>query len=151
MNSTLFVDSNIIMYAVVAEHPYHRPCLDALDRIIRESLPAVVSSEVHQEILHRYLSLGLGQMALEVSARLETLIPTTLPVTLADIRRARRLAERYSTLNARDLVHAAVMLENGLSCILSTDRHFDQMAEIERIDPRDLGKPWCHSTLGAST
>ena len=138
MSSAFFVDSNIIMYAVGAEHQYRRPCLDALDRIVQESLPAVVSSEIHQEILHRYLSLGLGDMAQQVSAKLETIIPTTLPVTLVDIRRVRQLAVRYSSLKARDLVHAAVMLENDLSCILSTDRHFDQMAEIERIDPRDL-------------
>jgi hypothetical protein len=39
-----------------------------------------------------------------------------------------------------------VMLENGLSRILSTDAHFDQVSEVERIDPRDfagvgLGNP----------
>lgn len=138
MTSTCFVDSNIIMYAVGAEHPYRHPCLNALERIIRGDLSAAVSSEVHQEILHRYLSLGLGQMAQEVSVRLETIIPTTLPVTLADIRRARQLAAHYPELKARDLVHTAVMLENGLSRVISTDRHFDQIAEIERIDPCDL-------------
>jgi predicted nucleic acid-binding protein len=138
MSSAFFVDSNIIMYAVGAEHPYRRPCLDALDRIVQESLPAVVSCEIHQEIVHRYLSLGRDQMARQVSTKLETLIPTTLPVTLSDIHRVRQLAERYSALKARDLIHAAVMLENGLSRILSTDCHFDQMTEIERIDPRDL-------------
>ena len=63
MNSAFFVDANVIMYAVGAEHPYRRPCLDALERIVREGLPAVVSSEVHQEIMHRYLSLGLPQKA----------------------------------------------------------------------------------------
>ena len=135
MNSAFFVDSNIIMYAVGAEHAYRSPCLDALERIIRESLQAVVSSEVHQEILHRYLSIGLPDKAREVSIKLETIIPATLPVTLADIRRVRLLSERYPALKARDLIHAAVMLENGVTRILSTDRHFDRLAEIERIDP----------------
>jgi predicted nucleic acid-binding protein len=85
------------------------------------------------------LSLGLPQMAQQASVQLETIIPATLPVTLADIRRVRQLAVRYSALKARDLVHAAVMLENGISRILSTERHFDQMPEIERMDPRDFG------------
>jgi predicted nucleic acid-binding protein len=138
MNNAFFVDSNIIMYAVGAEHAYRSPCLDALGQIIQASLQAVVSSEVHQEILHRYVSIGLPDKAREVSIRLETIIPATLPLTLADIRRVRQLAERYPGLNARDLIHAAVMLENGLTRILSTDRHFDQMTEIERIDPRDF-------------
>jgi predicted nucleic acid-binding protein len=35
---------------------------------------------------------------------------------------------------------ALVMLENGLTRILSTDRHFDQLAEIERTDPLDFVK-----------
>ena len=33
---------------------------------------------------------------------------------------------------------ALVMLENGLTRILRTDRHFDQLAEIECIDPLDF-------------
>jgi len=138
MSSTILVDSNIIMYAVGAEHAYRSPCLNALDRIIGENLRAAVSSEIHQEILHRYLSLGLPDKAREVSLNLELIVPTTLPVTLAEIHRVRELTERYPRLNARDLIHAAVMLENGLTRILSTDRHFDQLAEIERIDPLDF-------------
>jgi predicted nucleic acid-binding protein len=81
-----------------------------------------------------------------VSIKLETLIPTALPVTMADVRRARTLSERYPTLKGRNLIHVAVMLENGLSRVLSTDAHFDQVSEVERIDPRDfagggLGSP----------
>jgi predicted nucleic acid-binding protein len=138
MSNTLFVDANIIMYAVGAEHAYRLPCLKALDRIVQEKLPVAVSSEIHQEILHRYLSIGLPQKAQQVSIKLETIIPATLPVTITDIRRARQLAERHPTLNARDLIHVAVMLENGITCILSTDRHFDQVSQVERIDPHDF-------------
>ena len=138
MNSAVFVDSNIIMYAVGAEHAYRSPCLDALGRIVREGLGAIVSTEVHQEILHRYMAIGLPDKAREVSSKLETVIPATLPVTLTDIHRVRQLAESYPGLKARDLVHAAVMLENDLTHILSTDRHFDRLVEIERIDPVDF-------------
>lgn len=140
MLDTLFVDTNIVMYAVGAEHPYRRPCLDSLDRIIREQLAAVVSSEVHQEILHRYLALGLPDQPRQVSVHLETIIPVALPVTMTDVRRARSLSVCYPDLKARDLIHVAVMLENGLSHILSTDRHFDLVDEIERIDPRDFSE-----------
>jgi predicted nucleic acid-binding protein len=138
MSDPIFVDVNVVMYAVGAKHPYRRPCLDSLDRIVNDELPAVVSSEIHQEILHRYLSLGLPDKARQVSTKLETLIPTALPVTMADVRHARKLSECYPILKARDLIHVAVMLENGLSRILSTDAHFDQVSEVERIDPRDF-------------
>ena len=143
MNESIFVDVNVVMYAAGAEHPNRQACQAALNRIVNEEQPAAVSSEVHQEILHRYLSLGLPDKARQVSIRLETLIPTILPVTIADIRRARTLSERYPALTARDLIHVAVMVENGLSCILSTDAHFDQVSEVKRLDPRDFtsGEP----------
>jgi predicted nucleic acid-binding protein len=50
----------------------------------------------------------------------------------------RQLAERYPRLKARVLIHVAVMLENGLTRILSTDRQSDRLAEIERMDPHDF-------------
>ena len=85
----------------------------------------------------RYMSLGLPDQARQVSIRLETIIPRALPVTMTDVRRARSLSTHYPDLRARDLIHAAVMLEKGISHILSTDRHFDQVDEVRRIDPHD--------------
>lgn len=138
MSEPIFVDTNIVMYAAGADHPYRRPCQASLDLIVNERLPAVVSCEVHQEILHRYLSLGLPDEAQQVSINLEILVPITLPVTMADIDLARKLIQRYPTLKARDLIHVAVMLQNDVSRILSTDAHFDQVSEVQRIDPRDF-------------
>ncbi len=67
-----------------------------------------------------------------------TLIPRVLPVTQADIKRTLKLVPKYPALKARDLIHVAVMLENGITHILSTDRHFDQVSQVERIDPHDF-------------
>lgn len=138
MSEPLFVDVNIVMYAAGSAHPYRRPCQAALDRIVSEKLPAMVSSEIHQEILHRYLSLGLPDKAQQVSAKLEILIPRALLVTMADINRARTLIRHYPTIRARDLIHVAVMLENGIPHILSTDSHFDQVSEVQRVDPQEF-------------
>jgi predicted nucleic acid-binding protein len=126
------------MYAHGAEHPYRSPCQAALKRILDEQIPAVVSSEILQEIIHRYLSLQRSQQAIQVVQDVMTLIPRVLPVTRADIKRACELVPKYPTLKARDLMHVAVMLENGLTHILSTDRHFDQVSQVERIDPHDF-------------
>ena len=66
------------------------------------------------------------------------LIPRVLPVTEKGIRCVLRLIPKYPSLRARDLVHIAVMLENDIAHILSTDAHFDQVSEVQRIDPRDF-------------
>lgn len=138
MSEAILIDANVIMYAVGAEHPYRQPCQSSLAKIVDEQVHALVSSEIHQEILHRYLSLGLPDKARQVSIKLETLIPVTLPVTLADIHRSRQLIERYPKLRSRDLIHVAVMLNHGVLRVLSTDAHFDQVGEIQRIDPREF-------------
>ncbi len=135
MSKPIFVDTNIIMYTVGADHPHRQPCRTALARVAEGQIRAVVDCEVHQEILHRYLSLRLPEKARQVSQKLEAVIPHTLPIALDDIARARQLLRRYPTLPARDLLHVAVMLNHDITQILSTDTHFDQVDEVERLDP----------------
>ena len=135
MSKPIFVDANIIMYVVGSEHPLRQPCQDALSRIIGGEIQAVVSCEIHQEILHRYTAIHYPDKARQVSQKLEIAIPHTLPVTMQDITQARELLKHYPTLPARDLLHVAVMLNNGITQILSADTHFDQVEEVERLAP----------------
>lgn len=58
-------------------------------------------------------------------------------MTLKDMQRAFELVERHGdAIAARDAVHAATMLNNGLTHLLSADTHFDAIAGITRVDPR---------------
>ena len=131
----VFLDSNIPMYAAGADHRYRAPCQEVLRRVVAGELDALTSAEVHQEILHRYLALGLATKAREVSEDFEVMVPLVLNVSLGDVRLARDLSATYDGLPARDLLHVAVMLNSGLVKILSADRHFDDVSEIERLDP----------------
>lgn len=134
-NQVVFVDANIPMYVAGKEHPLQEVCRQALALIAQEAVEAVTNTEVHQEILHRYLSLGRPEDARSVSKTLQTIVPRTLSVDLADIVRARELSINYPTVAARDLVHAAVMLNRGITHILSVDKHFDLMHEVVRWSP----------------
>lgn len=131
----VFVDTNIPMYAAGREHPHQEACRQALALIAQEVMEAVTSTEVHQEILHRYLSLGRPEDARTLSSTLQSIIPRTLAVDLADIVRARELSVIYPAVPARDLIHVAVMLNHGITTILSVDRHFDSIREIVRLSP----------------
>ena len=133
--AVVFVDTNILMYVAGREHPHQETCRQALALIAQEVVEAVASTEVHQEILLRYLSLGRPEDARSVSETLQSIVPRTLAVDLADIVKARDLSSIYPTLPARDLVHAAVMLNNGITAILSVDKHFDSIREIVRLAP----------------
>jgi predicted nucleic acid-binding protein len=133
------IDSNVPMYAAGQEHLYRVPCQRVLEKILAGQLHAATSVEVHQEILHRYLSLGQPSKAREVSEDFQYLVPNVLPVTVEEIARARDLSIKYPDLPSRDLIHLAVMLNNGISTIVSADRHFDGLSEIKRLDPLRAG------------
>ena len=45
------------------------------------------------------------------------------------------LVAAYPTLAARDLIHVATCLQEGISDIVSPDRGFDMVPGIRRIDP----------------
>jgi len=42
---------------------------------------------------------------------------------------------QYAGLQARDSLHVAVMMNNGIRRILSADQHFDVVDEVQRFDP----------------
>lgn len=58
-----------------------------------------------------------------------------LPITHAIVRRLPELTSRYPNLQARDLVHVATCIHEGITDIVSPDTGFDQVAELRRIDP----------------
>jgi predicted nucleic acid-binding protein len=59
------------------------------------------------------------------------------PVEPEDVRRGIDLFETQPGLDARDAVFAALAINRGIDAILATDRAFDEVAGLERIDPAD--------------
>ena len=129
----VFVDSNIPMYVAGSEHPNREPSLRFLGRVRRGEVEACSSTEVLQEILYRYASLGMRQLAREVYDLFVDLCPEILSVTLADTDRARDLLLEAAALSARDAVHAAVMMNHEVTWIASFDTGFDQVPGIRRM------------------
>lgn len=131
---TVFVDTGVIMYAAGRDHPLRDPSRRTLRSIVDGELDGVTSAEVIQEILHRFsarsepgIGARMGRHALDVFA-------PVLPVTDAVMRRMPDLVEAYPQLSARDLVHVATCLEEGIDAIVSPDRGFDRVDVLHRID-----------------
>lgn len=53
------------------------------------------------------------------------------------MRRVPDLVDRYPRLEARDIVHVATCLHEGITEIISPDRGFDAVDGLTRIDPTD--------------
>jgi predicted nucleic acid-binding protein len=137
-DEAVFVDTNIPMYAHGGAHPLREACRSALAHLVHGSVKAYSSTEVHQEILYQYVSLGRRTEARQVSRDFAVIVPAILPVTRHDIKRVWQLMVDYPGLACRDYVHLAVMLNNNLRRILSADSHFDLVREIVRVPPQDF-------------
>jgi predicted nucleic acid-binding protein len=134
------VDVNIPMYAAGQAHPYKEACVWVMREIAGGNMAAAIDTETIQEILYRYGALQQWEIAVTMTSNLLDLIPTVYPILLADARLAIQLFRQYAPqgLRPRDLLHAAVMQNNGLTQIISTDRHFDRIEGIARLDPQEL-------------
>ena len=134
MRRCAFIDANIPMYAVGRDHPLREPCRLVLQRIADGDLTACTDSEVHQEILYRYWSLGQSARGIALSSDFHGVVNIVLPVTSTDVTTARELGNKYPHMGPRDWLHLAVMLNNGITEIISADRHFDDTQGVIRLD-----------------
>lgn len=136
----LFLDVNVPMYAAGKDHPYKEACTWVLTEIANDRLPVVIDTEIVQEVLYRFGALQEWKLAVEMATSLLDLIPVVLPVTARDMHTAVQLFEQFGPqgVKARDVLHAAVLQNNGIVKIISTDRHFDQLPNVVRLDPQEL-------------
>jgi uncharacterized protein len=130
---TVFLDTNVFLYAIGAQHPLKAASQSVLERVGEGELDAVTSTEVVQEILHVLIRRGLRETGLQLARHMIDLLGGLLPVTQADLAIACDLIDRYPALPVRDAVHAATMLNNGISAIVTADGHFDEVQGIRRF------------------
>ncbi|KKM11370.1 twitching motility protein PilT [Clostridiales bacterium PH28_bin88] len=135
----VFIDTNIPMYAAGTAHPYREPCRNIIKAITSGSVDAATDAEVFQEILYRYLHINRREQGLMIFDKFQTLMGDgIMPVTMRDVGLARELVVAYPALSPRDLIHVAVMIHHEIRHILSTDRNFDTVKGIMRIDPSEF-------------
>jgi predicted nucleic acid-binding protein len=121
------------MYVAGGSHANREPSRRLLDHVRLGKVEACSSTEVLQEILYRYSSIGRLDMASEVYELFVEVCPVILSVTLADTDRARDLVCGGTGVSARDAVHAAVMLNHSVEWIATFDAGFDRVSGIRRL------------------
>ena len=129
----IFVDSNVPMYLVGAEHPNKDRTIVVLTRLAQSGETLVTDVEVYQEILHRYVAVGRLDAIDAAFASLDALVDDVLAFGVAEVRAARTLMQSAAGLSARDALHAAVMASAGVKRIFSFDRAFDTLEGVERL------------------
>lgn len=131
----VYLDSNVFLYAIGTEHRYRDPCRTLIRAVGEGAVRAETSAETIQEIVHHRRrradpdATGQGRRAAELCSAVHA-------VDRALVLSALRLIDRSPSLPTRDAVHAATALEIG-ALLVSTDSDFDEVDELERIDPAD--------------
>ena len=130
---TVFLDTNVFLYAIGAQHPLKAASQQVLSLVADGALDATSSTEVIQEILHVLSRRGHRDTALQLARHAIDLLRPLLPVTQADVSIACDLMARHAALPTRDAIHAATMLNNGISSIITADGHFDAVQGVQPL------------------
>lgn len=129
----IYVDSNVPMYLVGADHPNKKRTIELVAQLLSARERLVTSAETFQEIIHRYLALA-DRLHLDAAYEaLEAMVTHTCEVTKADVDAARALSSRYHDLSSRDCLHLAVMGRLGCAKLWSFDGGFDLVPSVQRI------------------
>lgn len=129
----IFVDSNIPMYLVGAEHPNKPETLRLLTAVIEAGEPLVTDAEVLQEILHRYHTSQRRDAIKAAFDAILGVVDEVFSIDLEDVQRARQLLLDQEQISSRDALHAAVMERHGVHRIMSFDSGFDEIAGLQRL------------------
>ena len=138
MRAPVFIDTNVPIYAAGRPHPCRQAARDVVRRIVESDIDAWTDTEVLQEILYRYFSIGERDKGFAVFDSFITIMKDrVLPVTLADMILARQLADSFHNLGPRDLVHLAIMKNHGITRIITADVGFDAVDWVRRLDLKE--------------
>jgi len=121
------------MYLIGDDHPNKRRTVSLLERFVRDEERLVSDAEVLQEILHRYAAIQRLDAIQPALDALLGIVDEVFTVSAADMLRAKDLFLAYSSISARDAVHASVMTTQDISRIFSFDSHFDEFTFLTRI------------------
>ena len=113
------------------------PAEKILRRAGNDELRGEASADLVQELAHQRLRRTGDRAAAAESARRAADVCLLHPLQPEDVLRGIDLFATHPSLDARDAVFAALALNRGIDAILATDRAFEKIDGLERIDPSD--------------
>ena len=118
----IFVDANVFMYFVGADHPLRREAREFFIQSREKDVPLVTSAEVLQELLHNYLRRDRRPLLDAAFDLVDATVHQVWPIDHADVVMARNLSVAHPGLEARDLVHLACCIRHQPRKLMTFDR-----------------------------
>ena len=118
----IFVDTNVVMYAVGRSHPLREPAQEFFGQALEEGWSLCTSAEVLQELMHAYLAVDRLTTLDAAFELVGACVSTIWSLEPEDVHLARDLVTRQAGLSARDLLHLACCLRRDVERIQTFDR-----------------------------
>lgn len=125
----VFVDTNVLMYAVGRDHPLRPRARRFFAGATTDQQPLATSSEVLQELAHAYLPVERTRALAAALTLIDRTRIEVWPLERDDVILGIELAGRYPGLGARDLCHLASCQRRGVTRIKTFDRALRAAAE----------------------
>ena len=132
----ILIDAGVIIHAAAADHPAKAPSVAMLQSVASGEVEATTDAHALGEILKHYRAIGRPDDGKRVYDLVRRIFPNVLPLTVAVMDRARRILDSDPRLEARNAIHAAIVMTEGMEAVCSYDRGFDRIMGIVRREPR---------------
>lgn len=133
-----FIDTNVFVYSIGEDESFRNLCQRILVAAAEESIRAVTSTEVLQEIVHRYKAIRRDRLGIDLARQIMRAFRIVLPVYPEAINVMLDLVESHPHLSARDALHIAVARGAGIETIVTADRHFQDIPGVVAMHPLEL-------------
>ncbi len=133
-----FIDTNVFVYSIGDDESFRIPCQQIIVAAADESIRAATSTEVLQEIVHRYKAIRRDQLGIGLARQIMLAFRAILPVHPDAVSAMLDLVERHPQLSARDALHIAVARRAGIGIIVTADRHFQDIPGVVAMHPLEL-------------
>jgi predicted nucleic acid-binding protein len=129
----IFVDSNIPMYLVGAEHPNKARAQLLLQTAVAQGERLVTDVEVLQEILRRYAAIGRLDAIQPAFDALLGVADEVFAIDEADADLAKDVLLGGMSFTARHALHIAVLERRGVGKVMSFAADFDRRPGLTRL------------------
>lgn len=134
----VLVDANVFLHALGDDARLRPSCELVIERLVAGELRGEGASLMVEEVMHvRHRRSGDRAQAARDGRAAASVLAALHPVGEPELDAAVEIFLAHETLHARDAVHVAVARRHGLAVLLSTDRGFDAVEGLRRIDPAD--------------
>jgi predicted nucleic acid-binding protein len=135
----VYLDSNIVLYAIGEESRFRNPCRRLLQSVVNRDLVGETSVLTVQDVVHH--RQRRGDVAPVAHGRdVLSICSVAHPLDTSVVRMALSLMDGRPGLGTADAIHVATALAHGIETVISADADFDAVAGIERVDPLDAAR-----------